>query len=77
MFSTIKKRDGRVAAFDESKITRAIWNAGRATGEFGESEALKLKDKVIARAAEELRAAIPGGRADPGYRGGYAAGFTL
>ncbi len=60
MFLSIKKRDGRVAAFDEAKITRAIWNAGIATGEFGESEALELKDKVIAQALNEIQETIPG-----------------
>ncbi len=60
MFLSIKKRDGRVAAFDEAKITRAIWNAGRATGEFGESEALELKDRVIAQALNAIRSTIPG-----------------
>ena len=31
IFDTIKKRDGRVVAFDSSKITAAIAKAGKAT----------------------------------------------
>jgi hypothetical protein len=33
MFEQIKKRDGRVAEFDSSKITNAICKAGEITGE--------------------------------------------
>jgi hypothetical protein len=41
MFLSIKKRDGRVAAFDEAKITRASMETRgySAKGNFGESEA--------------------------------------
>ena len=41
MFEQIKKRDGRIAEFDSSKITHAIKKAGEATGEFNEREARK------------------------------------
>jgi len=47
MFEKIKKRDGRVAQFDSSKISDAIAKAGKATCEFDEREAKKLTLKVI------------------------------
>ncbi len=49
-FTTIRKRDGRTAGFDATKITRAIAKAGQATGEFGDKEALLLTLKTIDRA---------------------------
>jgi len=54
MFEEIKKRDGRVVPFDSSKITSAIAQAGKATGEFGEREAKKLTLRVLTL-AHELR----------------------
>jgi ribonucleoside-triphosphate reductase len=51
LFSIIKKRDGRLAAFDPAKITRAIATAGRATGEFGEDRATELTKAVLSLAA--------------------------
>ena len=47
MFEQIKKRDGRIAEFDSSKITYAIEKAGEATGEFNEREAKKMTMKVV------------------------------
>ena len=41
MFEQIKKRDGRVAEFDATKITHALIKAGEATGEFNGREANK------------------------------------
>lgn len=52
MFEMIKKRDGRNVAFDSSKITAAIYKAGKATGEFGERDAKKLTLKVLTLARE-------------------------
>ncbi|UQZ88342.1 ribonucleoside triphosphate reductase [Deltaproteobacteria bacterium Smac51] len=49
-FITIRKRDGRTAGFDASKITNAIARAGVATGEFTEKEALMLTMKTLDRA---------------------------
>ena len=49
-FTTIRKRDGRTAGFDATKITRAIAKAGQATGEFGDKEALHLTMKTLDRA---------------------------
>ncbi|UCF92340.1 MAG: ribonucleoside triphosphate reductase [Desulfobacterales bacterium] len=54
MFEEIKKRDGRVVEFDSTKITAAIAQAGKATGEFGEKEAKKLTLRVLTL-AHELR----------------------
>ncbi|MBW1693081.1 MAG: ribonucleoside triphosphate reductase [Deltaproteobacteria bacterium] len=47
MFKKIIKRDGSIAEFDPLKITSAIAKAGKATGEFGESEAGKLTFRVL------------------------------
>jgi len=54
VFENIKKRDGRVVEFDSPKITAAIAQAGKATGEFEEREAKKLTLRVITL-AHELR----------------------
>jgi len=52
MFEKIKKRDGRIADFDSSKISDAILKSGRETGEFDHREAQKLTMKVITLARE-------------------------
>lgn len=52
MLEKIKKRDGRVAQFDSSKIVEAIAKAGEATGEFDEREAKKLTLKVVTLARD-------------------------
>ena len=59
MFKKIKKRDGQIVAFDPGKISRAILNAGKSTGEFGEAESEKLKDEVLAFTEANLDGAIP------------------
>ncbi|MDQ1334663.1 MAG: hypothetical protein QG552_1613 [Thermodesulfobacteriota bacterium] len=46
MVKKIKKCDGKIAKFDPSKITSAIFKAGKATGEFGEREAKWLTKQV-------------------------------
>ena len=46
-FSYIKKRDGRKVVFEADKITMAILKAGRATGQFGRSEARRLTVRVL------------------------------
>ncbi len=53
MPNKIKKRDGRLARFDASKITNAIAKAGAATGEFDEKDAQRLTIKVL-NVAEKL-----------------------
>jgi ribonucleoside-triphosphate reductase len=60
MFESVKKRDGRFVAFDSSKITAAITQAGKATGEFGEREAKKLTLRVLTLAHEMRLDAHPG-----------------
>jgi len=52
LFEQIKKRDGRVQAFDSSNITAAIAKAGEVTGEFEGREAKKLTLKVLTLAHE-------------------------
>ncbi|MCU0599380.1 MAG: ribonucleoside triphosphate reductase [Desulfobacterales bacterium] len=47
MFTSIKKRDGRIVDFDASKITAAIAKAGKASGEFEKKEAKKLTLRVM------------------------------
>ncbi len=49
-FTTIRKRDGRVSAFDATKITSAITKAGKATGEFSEREARLLTMQTLSLA---------------------------
>ena len=46
-FKNVRKRDGRTAPFDISKIQAAILKAGRATGEFGEDTATQLSRRVL------------------------------
>jgi ribonucleoside-triphosphate reductase len=43
----VVKRDGRVVAFDEAKITRAVLKAFAETGEGREVEAKKVTEKVV------------------------------
>ncbi|HEU19410.1 MAG TPA: ribonucleoside triphosphate reductase [Deltaproteobacteria bacterium] len=47
MHKKIRKRDGRYVKFDASKITNAIAQAGKATGEFNGEIAEKLTIKVL------------------------------
>ncbi len=54
MFEKIEKRDGRIVEFDSSKITAALAQAGKATGEFSDREAKKLTLRVLTL-AHELR----------------------
>ena len=58
MFTTIRKRDGRVLPFDASKITSAIAKAGRATEEFDDAMAHKLMIKVLS-ISEQTTTGIP------------------
>jgi len=52
LFEKIKKRAGKIAEFDSSKITAAIAKAGKATGEFDRREAKKLTLRVLTLAHE-------------------------
>jgi len=49
-FTAIEKRDGRVVDFDATKITKALLQAGKATGEFEEREARRLTMQVLSLA---------------------------
>lgn len=59
MFEQIKKRDGRVAAFDSSKITNALIKAGEATGEFNGRDAKKMTMRVLTLARNLQLGPIP------------------
>ena len=59
MFEAIKKRNERVVEFDSTKITAAIFTAGKATGEFDEKEAKKLTLRVLTLAHELRLGSIP------------------
>lgn len=56
LFASILKRDGSAVPFEQEKITSAILRAGKATHEFGESEARTLSDAVIALAEKRCDA---------------------
>ena len=59
MFKSIRKRDGKVKAFNLEKITEAIAKAGAATGEFGHDRAENIAEKVLRVAEEEVKVRIP------------------
>jgi ribonucleoside-triphosphate reductase len=59
VFENIKKRDGRTAQFDSSKIKSAFVKAGRATGEFGEREAQELTARVLSLAHQSVVGPVP------------------
>ena len=59
MFKKIIKRDGRVVDFNAYKITNAIAKAGKATGEFSHSEALKLTYRVLNIASQVIKNRTP------------------
>jgi len=58
-FTEVRKRDGSFAAFDASKISRAILKAGRATGEFSEDMADLLMLRVLGMARMALKTEKP------------------
>lgn len=51
----IKKRDGRIVPFDQSKITEAIRKAFEATGEKDGKKAKEISDKVVKKLEEIQR----------------------
>ena len=55
----VRKRDGRMMAFDANKITHAILKAGQATGEFEEKTAALLTMRVLAMMQSAPLAVIP------------------
>jgi ribonucleoside-triphosphate reductase len=58
-FLLIRKRDGRRVTFDLKKITNAIRNAGRASGEFGEESAELLALRVLMLAQIAISDTVP------------------
>ena len=59
MFKFIKKRDNSVLPFEAKKITNAILNAGKATGEFDRSVAKKLTLHVLNLAQQAIQNEVP------------------
>ena len=47
MFTTVRKRDGTLAPFEQSRITGAILKAMQASGEGDEREALRVSDRTV------------------------------
>ncbi|MEM3673529.1 MAG: ribonucleoside triphosphate reductase [Candidatus Bathyarchaeia archaeon] len=43
----VRKRDGRLEAFDQERITNAIWKAAKAVGGKDREQAKKLSDQVV------------------------------
>jgi len=58
-FQQIRKRNGNVVTFDAKKITDAILNAARATGEFDRSEARRLTIRVLSLAQAVIEHQTP------------------
>ncbi len=58
-FTHIRKRDGRLAPFDHQKITKAILNAGQATGEFSFDTAHHLALRALTLAQMVLNEEVP------------------
>ncbi len=54
-FKSIRKRDGRIVPFDQSRITDAVLKAMKASAEGGEREAQSVSDKAI----KELTGKLP------------------
>jgi ribonucleoside-diphosphate reductase alpha chain len=53
--SKITKRDGSVAEFSLSKLSGAIWKAGKETGEYDEVEAKRLAEIAVALVEKSLK----------------------
>ena len=58
-FSEVRKRDGKLASFDTTKIKNAIAKAGKATGDFDQFEAELLTAQVIKVLTHSNRSGIP------------------
>jgi len=59
MYDKIRKRNGKIASFDISKVAVAIGKAGKASKEFGEDIAEKLAKQVADKLPEKARRKIP------------------
>lgn len=55
----IRKRDGRVVAFDSEKIANAIWKAAQAVGGRDRKKAEELSRQVVGILAEKYSGAMP------------------
>lgn len=47
MFTSVRKRDGRIVPFNQSRITNAVLKAMKASGEGNERDAQQVSDKVV------------------------------
>ena len=59
LFEKIIKRNGGEESFDPAKITKAIFKAGEASGEFGEEVAQKLTIRVLNLALQAYSKRLP------------------
>ena len=59
VFTKIFKRNGNVTNFEAEKITHAIMQAGHATAEFGQDEAMILTEKVLSLLQDRLGSRVP------------------
>ncbi|MBT7461661.1 MAG: ribonucleoside triphosphate reductase, partial [Waddliaceae bacterium] len=59
VFTTIRKRDGRCVAFDAKKITAALINSGKSTGEFGDDVAKTLTLRILSMMQMMIHDAVP------------------
>ncbi|MCA9390034.1 adenosylcobalamin-dependent ribonucleoside-diphosphate reductase, partial [candidate division WWE3 bacterium] len=55
----IKKRDGRIVAFDKKRIVLAISKAGEATNAYDKKEAIRLADIVVAILEKTVNGGVP------------------
>lgn len=59
VLSQVIKRDKSVVPFAQSKITNAIFKAGKATGEFGAEVAQRLSDEVVKILEQKFESELP------------------
>ncbi len=60
-FNQVRKRDGRLLPFDQSRITQAVFKAMNAAGEGGDRDAQRVSDRVVKELAKKHPAAyVPG-----------------
>src|ERR1035441_4217004 len=52
-FEQVRKRDGRIVAFDAGRITNAIFRAMQATGEGSSESAEKVSEQVVVTMAKK------------------------
>ncbi|MGA9139929.1 MAG: adenosylcobalamin-dependent ribonucleoside-diphosphate reductase [Methanocella sp.] len=55
----VRKRDGRIAGFNQERITDAIYKAMAATGRGDRADARRISDEVIRRLGEKYEGQIP------------------